>query len=75
VFCRLPGDWFSSSAVSSGVERVLTEAVFPRNTTVIWQQMKEFENQPGELLAARKWDEDTSRDRAICYLQRYLDGL
>ena len=72
VSLTLVGDWFSSEAVSSGTKRVLREAVFTRHWPVVRQQVQDFENRLDDLLRAKRWTAETSRERTIKYLQGYL---
>lgn len=71
----LVGDWFSSEAVSSGVSRVLREAIFTRNGPTIRQQILDFDNRMRDLLAARGWHANSSRAKAVSFLQAHLDRM
>jgi hypothetical protein len=71
------GDWFCSEAVSSAISssalNALKEAVFTRHHQTVRTEIDDFDLLLKDLLAARGWNEGSSRSRAISYLEDYLE--
>lgn len=68
----LVGNWFSSEAVSSGKTRLLKEALFTRDAQTVREQIQEFDDRLQDLWDERGWDRQSSRGKAIAYLESFL---
>lgn len=66
------GDWFSSEAISSKETANLREAIFTHHAATLHRQIEEFDREFEDLLRARNWQKENSREEAIQYLKAYL---